>query len=59
MTFTSYYSGPWDFSFGQLVGTEITKASLGGDLVFEYTGGIKLRGRNPKFHLQADGNQPL
>ena len=39
----------------QLVGTETTKVSWGGNLVFEDPGGRKLRGGNKNFHLQAGG----
>ena len=38
----------------QLVGTKMTKAAWGGDLVFEDPGGRKLRG-NQNFHLEAEG----
>ena len=41
----------------QLVGTEMTKASWGVDLVFEDPGG-GIEGANPNFHLQAGGTNP-
>ena len=39
----------------QLVGTEMTEASWGGNSVFEDPGGEKIEGGNPNFHLQAGG----